>query len=235
MAEAVSTTVNTSRFDSTFKRYLAHTKRALQVAINTKAYFVARKAVWFTDKAEKGKIRSALTETIQVASKRKPGTVRNRRVLRKARDYDAPLAAVIINARRGRTGKKGLFGADMKVAIRDMLAARLRSVAYIKSGWLPAIRALAKVSEKRGQPSIDTSAKQVGNAKGAGIPAGGDGKLSIARIINEAWAKHDTKNSLERVGGRGLQRAFNDETASMSQYIADKMNPAAKEFNAAQR
>jgi hypothetical protein len=236
MAEDVSIRWDQRHFDRTFARYMQHTSRTLPEAINSKAFYIARGAVRETQKADKGKIRSALQQTIQVPSKSAVGTMRNKRVLVQARDHDAPLAAVIINARRGAKNKRGLFGKNMRDAVKAMINARVRSVAYIKSGFLPAVKILAKFTKDKSRaPAMDSAAKQFGQAKGAAIPAGANAKVPMATIINEAYAKHDKNDALRKVGGRGLQRSFDAETASMRQHIEDKMRPAAAEFNAAQR
>jgi hypothetical protein len=229
------------RFDRTFKQYMRFTSRSGVVAINTKAYYIARKAVWFTHKADRGKIASVLGEVITVPKPTKTGRVitRKRVVLVKASKYSAPLAAVIINKRRGKKsagGKGGLYGTDMARAIRDMLAARMRSIAYIKSGWLAAIRTLQKLADRRGEPTIDESAEKIGKPKGQAIPAVVQSSgMAVATIINETWTKHDPNGAaMFKYGASGLQKAFNDEAGSMSQYIKDKLKDAEKEFNAAQ-
>lgn len=238
MSQAVTVRYDQSKFDKTFVEYMKHTSRDLVTAINTKAYYIARKATWFTHKANKGQIRTALGQRITVAHTTKSGRVVNRKQLQlaHARDHDAPLAGLIINKRRGKKGEKGLHGKAMAVAIRDLLVARERSVAYTKSGWLPAIKQLALVADNKNPPSIDTTAKTVGRAKGDAFPARDLHSKSAATIINEAWAKRDSgASAFFKYGSQGLQKAFSDETASMKTYIEGKMNPAADKFNAAQK
>lgn len=233
-----------SKFDRTFGRYMDHTSRDLVSAINTKAYYVARKATWFTHKADRGKMRTALGQrvTIEHTLKKTKGIdyerIRHKKVLQltQARDHDAPLAGLIVNKRRGKKGQKGLQGREMGRAVRDLLTAREKSIAYTKSGWLPAIKRLAVLADKKGQPAIDTQAKTVGKAKGEAMPAMSLHSKSAASIINEAWATHDEgSKAFYRYGSSGLQRAFNDEAASMTTYLKDKMKPAENKFNAAQK
>lgn len=228
----MSVKLDTSKFDEAFKRYVAITNRDLHTATNTTAYYIARKAVWFTEKANKEQVKSSLVSVVtsQVTNRKGAVVTRRKKSLVKARDHDAPLAAVIINARRKRAGKKGLFGAQMKAAVREMIAARVRSVAYIKSGWIPAIRTLEGVADKGKQPRIDSSAKQLGKPKGYAVPARGLSWTPVAKIVNEAYAKRDKKDAFGKVGGGGLQMAIDDETASKNQYIEDKMKERAEEF-----
>jgi hypothetical protein len=240
MAESVKARWDQSRFNRTFKRYMQFSSRDAVTAINTKAYYIARKAVWFTHKADKGKVESALGKYVALPSNGKSKTQRKRIRLVKGTKHNAPLAALIINKRRGKLtegGKGGLYGKEMARAIREMLMARFRSIAYIKSGWLPAIKALAKFADKRNEPGIDFDSKQIGNPKGSGTPANlNETGKTIATIINETWTKHDPGGAaMFKYGASGLQKAFNDEAGSMTQYIKDKLKAAEKDFNAAQR
>lgn len=245
MADTVKIRWDQSRFDRTFARYMEHTSRDLVTAINTKSYFIARKATWFTHKADRGKIESSLGRritTMKTVIKGGKARLVSRRGLEltRAKQYNAPLAGLIINKRRGKKasgGKGGLTGRDMARAIRDLLAARLRSVAYFRSGWLAAIKRLAPLADKAGAPPMDTSARTYGGvAKGSVYPAVNLSTKSASTIINEAWSRHDQSNAaFYKHASRGLQRAFDDETKSMARYIKDKMLAAENQFNAAQR
>ncbi len=230
-------TFEMTRFTETLAEYIKYTSRTLTSAINTKAYYVARKAVWFTGKTDKGKMQKDLGGFVRVQRTNKKGKLVTRRQieLTGARDYNAPLAAVIINKRRGLKKQSGLYGRQMAVAIRKMLSARLRSVAFIKSGWLPAIQALAPFAEKKNEPDTDRDAAQVGNAKGRASEARESDLITEATIVNLASAVRDKKNALEKYGIPGLDQAFNDEAQSMAQYIEDRMKPDADRFNAQQR
>lgn len=220
-----------SRFESTLREYLRVTSRTLPKVVNTKLYYIARKAVWFTQKADVEHIRSELGRFVTVSElNRKGKTVKRRRlVLAPARSHNAPLAALIVNKRRG-VGK-GLYGAAMARAVREMVAARSRSTAFLKSGFLPGVKKLAPFADKAGQPAMDSSAKVIGRAKGDGQPANEMDFNPVAFIVNEASALRDRNTALFRVAGKGLEIAFDDETASMLEYIERKMNPDAQDFN----
>jgi hypothetical protein len=222
-----------AKFDTILKRYLEVTSRDVVTAINTKAYFIARKAVWFTAKADPGKIKSDLGELVRVQRLTKRGNFVWRRELRltEADEKEAPLAALIINKRRGKHKQSGLYGKEMARAIRDMLAARMRSVAFIKSCWLPAIRTLAPLADKRGVPPIDPTAKEIGVPKGSAEPARPTAGIIMATIINAAETKRDTKNAIGKYGMRGLAMAFEDEANSMLDYIMTHLKPAADQAN----
>lgn len=211
--------LNTAEFNRTLKQYAGYSKREVTVILNTKAFFIARRAVIETPKTNKGKIGKELGRVIRT------GKRAGQLVLKKARDFAVPLAALIINKRLG--PGHGLEGAAMAEAIKKLLGARLRSIAFLKSGWLPAIKKLEPLAEKRGAPRQDKTPTQFGQAKGFAKPAG-EGWRASCVIANLADARRDAKEALIKYGGPALQRAFDFETASMRKYIEDKLRAAAK-------
>jgi hypothetical protein len=218
-----------SKFDAALAEYLKVTSRTVTDAINTKAYFIARKALYLTHKASKRAIQDSLGKII--TSRRRMTT----RIasLPSGRTADAPLAALIINARRGRAGQPGLHGIAMTRAIADLLNARMRSIAFLKSGWIPAIRileGLAKDKSKAGP--TDREARIYGRQKGGATPAA-EGVAPVATIINSALSRGDPGGAaLAKYGGAGLEAAFAEETASMLKYLEEKMAPDAAAANA---
>lgn len=214
------------------REYLKVTSRNLQLAINTKAFFIARKAIWFTHKADSYRIKAQLGQFVSVNRINKKGKISKRRELNlvKGTQHDAPLAALIINARRGKAGQPGLYGKKMTGAIKEMLAARARSVAFLKAGWLPAVKILAPHADAKGQPPVDKGAKQIGRPKGTGSPARAVIKM-VAKIVNHATTRRDTNGALLKWGARGLDRAFQDETRSIMQYLEDKIRKPTAQTN----
>lgn len=221
-----------SKFDAAMVEYARYSKRTIQQIINTKAWYIARKAIWFTHKADPNRIKAQLGQAITVNALNKNGKTVKKRVLTlvKSQQKNAPLAALIVNARRGAAGKKGLSGKKMVRAITQMLSARVRSVAFTKSGWLTAVRKLEPLADRRGKPPIDTAAKRIGRDKGDAKPSGLMWN-AVAQIMNLASAKRDKNNTLQTMGARGLAKAFSDETASMNKYVEDKMKADAARFN----
>lgn len=194
--------LNTKEWDRTFQQYMKLSKRDLAESLNAKGFFIARRAVVETPKAKLSRL-----------------TWNTARIL-----------GMIINKRRGEQGLKGLYGAEMAKEVELLYAHRRRSVAFLKSGWLPAIRLLeTKVPAKyrRGAAKNDNSAKQRGKPKGKAIPAGTGWKV-VTIIENAAIAKHDKKEALKQFGGPALQRAFDHEVRSMKEYIERKMKNTAQ-------
>lgn len=214
-----------SEFNGLLEQYLQVTSRSVEETVNTKAFYVARAATRFTLKADVGKMASQLGTFIKVTKTSKSGRVYQRRELKLVTggQHEAPLAALIVQARRGRARQKGLYGPAMRQAVVAMLKARRASVAFLKSGWLPAIKKLEPLADRRGAPEPDHQARQIGQAKGDAIPGRLNYDQVIATIINSAMAKRDVRDALGRIGGRGLDAAFYAEAQSISDYLERKM------------
>lgn len=226
-------------FNRTLQEYTKVSRRSLPQILNTKGFFIARKALWHTPKADSYRIKAQLGQFVSVNAIGKKGKIVKRRslVLAKSRLKNrAPLAAVIINKRLGKEGKKGLHGKRMARAVREMLANRLRGVAFLKSGWLEAIRKLGPLADKSGigKAPLDRSAKQIGRAKGDARPAR-ESFNPTAVIVNLATTARDRKGALVKYGTRPLQVAFDDEAKSMNDYIERKLKPATQKFNQQQK
>ncbi len=230
-----------AKFNTVLKAYLVATTRTVERAVNTKAFYIARAATRFTLRTGKEKIAYELgitTLRVQKTSKKGKLYMRKAVMLTQATTSDAPLAALIINARLG-AGKsfrgvsgRGLWGREMRDAIKYLIGTRKRSIGFIASGWLGAIKRLAPYADKIGgaDSGTDETIKRLGAYKGGATPAK-EGKVMIATIINNALAKHDKHNSLARHGGKGLELAFAHETKSMLTYLANKMKPDTDKAN----
>ena len=104
-------------FDDTLSEYLKVCTRSMTEAMNNKGYFIARAALWYTHKASAENIGDTLgrfVSTLNLSRKNKSGRFTTRRTLETlaAREADAPLAALIVNARRAEKGQPGLRGID---------------------------------------------------------------------------------------------------------------------------
>jgi len=217
-------------FDEAMRRYIEVSRRSPAQICNTKAYYISRKATWFTAKTSRAQISNELASRVS-GSRRlslRPGT--------RAGNEDAPLAALIIQKLRGEKGVKGLYGDQMTAAINELLGKRLKSLAFLRSGWLPAIRDLKALAVAGGSAPQMGDTRQFGADQGRAEPAQETDWNAVARIINHAASLSKTSRAtnfagFQKIGEEGLDRAFADETASMLQYIEDHMRPAAEEFN----
>ncbi len=239
-------------FDRTLVEYMKVSSRTFAEIVNHKAYYVARKALWFTPRTAPGVIETSLGHLVPVTrtvKSVKGGVVSYRKRVKRYElrlayneEWTAPLAVLILQKRAvergGRSpwhGKARLAGAKaMEAAVRNFIVARQRSVAFLKAGWLPAIQALERAARPEGGlPPKD--AKSYGRPKGRG-EAAREGFRVRALIENFARTQSDPSfEALRKYGAPALQRAFDDEAASMWEYVKRKMEPDARAFNAAQR
>lgn len=225
MGRPINIRINRAEFDTTINRYADLSSRDPKTICDTKGFFIARRAVIETPKADKGKIRSELGRVVVKSKKVVSMNLRTvKRYGRFGQEEQAPLVALIINARR--KGKKGLYGQAMAEAIRKLIGARNSSIAFIKSGWLQAIKTLEQFADRRGAPRTERGPQQIGAPKGFAVPATG---RFVARttIANTASTKRDHKQALFKYGEPALQRAFDAETASMLEYMERKLKETA--------
>jgi hypothetical protein len=124
---------------------------------------------------------------------------------------------------------------------QKIYAGRLRSVAFIKQGWIPA-KEILKRSDRGGEPVVgfeDKDLRRIGKL-GASVMAGGADAARrsfhpTVRIWNAATNSTKTSPGAYTIGSEGLQFAFDKVTADMTTYIDRKMGKDAKAFNAAQK
>ena len=133
-------------------------------------------------------------------------------------------------------GKRLIQGAftqkDAKLASKQIIAARLRSVSFIASGWLAAIRDLLPLVPGRDRPP-----KSPRNARQSGQPKGyGKGALSAASIVSRIRAVAgntaiNPKRNPRRafiIAQRGAELAVQQTTADKQAYIDRKLKEAGQ-------
>lgn len=218
--------IDMGQFRKMFKEYSQVTKRDFSTALNTTGFYIARGAVHETYRADKAKVRAELNALIKNPSGK-------HKLVKTANGADAPLVALLINARRGKRGEKGLTGAKMAKAVKSFIARRLRSIAFIASGGIPAIKAFEPYADKKGQaPRMDRAVRQYGKAKGSGTPAKPNTWTPFAKLVNSASANGDTKGALQQHYGTALTKSVAKEVRNMQAYMLSKMQQTARRFSA---
>jgi hypothetical protein len=235
MANAVTFKLNDREFQRTLRQYVRLSRRTIPDIVNTKAFYIARRAVRETPKADKLKIGKELSQMVYTFKATKKGAVRGFSKVRRydsfGRSTEVPLVYLLIQARRRRQGKKGLYGSKMAEAVRRFIPSRQSTVAFLKSGWLPAIKQLSRFAkEKSGAAPPDSSVKQIGRDRGRAVPAR-DGfrvKAVIENAVGQGGGEEaHHSDALERYGAPALQRAIDAEEASMRQYIEQQLKKQA--------
>jgi hypothetical protein len=217
--------LNTREFDRTLRQYMEHSKRDWAQIFNTKGYFIARRATTETPKANAAKIR-ALRERRIIGTGLKFGKNGPRKVT--VRDpLSTSRAALILQARRRAAGQPGYTAKELPAAVKKFIGARLRSIGYLKSGWIPAIKKLEPLADVRAKPRVDNSGKVFKQPKGGAKPARNLWRTTC-QIFNAAVTKKSGDEGLRKFGQAGLQAAFAAELVSMKDYVERKLAARAK-------
>lgn len=213
--------VRTAEFDRTLRQYMDLSKRDWAQVFNTKGFFIARRATVDTKKADPAEIR-------KLRERRVIGTgSKNGKVVKLRDPLATTRAALILQARRRAQGEPAIPKRDLPAAVRKFIGARLRSVAYLKSGWLPAIGTLEPLADVRAKPRMDKSGKVLKRPKGGAKPARNYWR-TFCQIFNAAITKRNGDAGLRRFGQAGLQAAFDAEVRSMKEYIERKLTARAQ-------
>lgn len=201
-----------SRFDDLLLQEVALTKRTYVEAVNSHTYFIARKALWLTKKADSTRIRSELEGP--------------------AKYTDGTLAEAILINRYNKQGGWPGSGAAFAADVARLIASRTRSVAFLKSGWIPAIQFIGAVVTNKGKAApMDREARVYGQYKGSGYPAV-MGDIMTAQITNSAGTETDSgTKALHKFGAPALDAAFYDEALNMQAYVEKKLAEQFAEAN----
>jgi hypothetical protein len=110
-------------------------------------------------------INYELGQKVNVTYTNKRGKTKSRKQNAYVKSYGSgvPRIFLIINAARRKAGQEPLSGTDMTKAANKVIAQRRRSVSYHRSGWIGAIRKLAKV---KGGPRPVKGVRVIGRPKG---------------------------------------------------------------------
>jgi len=233
MPNAIEVRIKNDReFKETLRKYAMVSKRTIPEIVNKKALFITRGALWHTRKASKEAIKKDLLELAYTLKTSSKGKVRKFHKM-SSTVPTAPIAALLINWKRGQQGRMGLYGDAMKKAVKSFVGRRQRSVAYIRSGWIPAIKTLNPfVKSKAGAKPLDPEARVQRRDKGWATPAreGWNVKAIIVNAIAEGSSKdaaHHGK-ALVEYGEPALAAAIQEEEASMRGEIEKRLREGAR-------
>lgn len=147
---------NQKEFDKVFAEYMTWQKKQPSEIINGKLYFVALQAMGQTKTATKDGIRNKLMQPARITK-------------------NVPLAAILVNSKLGKAGKKGLTGVKMAKAVDKLVRAQQSRTQFLRSGWIPALKTLDYWNKrnsdnlkfvKRFAPKKPMGVKEYGKPKG---------------------------------------------------------------------
>lgn len=141
----------------------------------------------------------------------------------------APRLALIINARRGAMGLPGLYGGAMRDAIDREYKFRIGAVNFLRAGWLSTVAILAKAcGEKPGANAIQFLSRFGAGGPWGGATAAQSGWNPTAEFYNMAFSRHTSTDRGKPLAEEGLTKAIAQETKSMGDYIAKKMEERSR-------
>ena len=185
--------IDDSQFRSILATYMGASKKTLAQGLNTKSYFIVKKAIRLTRVANKKEIRRFV---------RSP----------EGQNWIGSLF-----------GRKKLTDETRKAATKRIISARIKSVAYLRSGWIPALKAFGRVTK---MPRRTKGVVHRGKPKGYGRWAR-DGFSPAAIFTNSTGYKPKQASALKQYGEPALSRAFSHEARSMKSYLERKMQQTA--------
>lgn len=188
---------DTREFDAAIRSYMRHSQRDFAEVLNQKGYSVTLTASKVTFKTTANRIRHDIEQNELAIAKG-------------------------INKSRKLAGLKGLRGAEMAEAIKQEEKARIRSIAFLRSGWLVAVGSLAKAI---GKPF--RRAKGVAHF-GDKLQGGAIAAIPGDRPQVEFWHATISKFTRNVFNVRhyveaGLDFALKQEMRRMAQYIERKL------------
>lgn len=219
--------------------------KGFHYCLNRTAQNVAGWAAHYTHRADVNKLRAMLGQPV-ISGKTASGRPR-RRVARAT-----PQASRILAIRMTKRGKNprriGYTHEQWQEIVRKFVGRTIRSVNFMRAGWLPAYRELTRKMHQAaeldrnaafGRRQIDERgefAKHKYPTIGGCLPAYEASDGLCVEIFNQAVNPRNRTSwseGLERYGRTGLERALNYKAGDMLLYLQKEMDRKAKEANLA--
>lgn len=230
MSDSLATmSVDMSGLRNQVKALAISSPRAMGDIVNQTSLNAIGRAFNETPKAERTRIGAQLGQFVKINRINKKGKIKvsTRLVTVRGSSAPAPLLALILNSRRGKASKLGLYGSAMTKAMGKALKSRLFSAGYEASGWIPGMRDLASKLAKPFYIARLKGVAAVGRPKGSATPAK-DSWSPTAEIVN------NVKN-IDKIGKQALQKGVDAEALEIPRHIEEKMKPHEKAFNDASK
>lgn len=199
---------------------------------NGQSLALATRALRGTQKADANRIAYELGQIATRKSVSKTGRVSFRRVYDQSQDT---LAHRIVISRLKKSGQPIPDASEIDRMAKRMRGARLRAVAFIRSGWIEAIRILSRLvgyKDARGQrPRASEGARMTGQAKGFARPAQRAFSSVVSCEIGNTALLQDERSPMP-VAMAGLQAGFAESVKDMRTHLEEKLSGVFKKYNA---
>ncbi len=207
-------------FQSSLRLYQKATRKSSAEVVNHAAMQLALRAMWHTKSADKSDIES-LREHYATQFRGK------KRLLKKPKQlYRATTRGFVVYlSKLRRMGKdpKNLTTAQLMDGAAKMVNRRIGSIAFIRAGWIAAIRRLASTLNK---PTGSLVRARAGRGS---VRVARESENPFSEIINRSNSPAPGADAaLLKYGGAGLAAAIPGTTADMMQYATKKLEEAKK-------
>jgi hypothetical protein len=224
--------LDTSELEKTTRLLAELNGKDLATATNKKMGWLLRRWLWNTPKADRLEIGKQLSSLIYSFKGSRRTLKTATRYQSKGQQYEAPVAALIINSVRAKQGKKGLYGDAMAKAVKNLIGGRQRSSAYLKSGIATALKPFLPFASGGAGPPLEKGKelKPVGQPKGFGIPAQSSSGITVATAIDKTLTKRRGDAGLMKIAKPALEQAYRDELADTEKFYNEQLYQTAKKI-----
>lgn len=225
--------IDTREWMAAAKALKAESNRTLVEFINGQAFRVATLAVKkaYTLQADLAQVVTQLGQIGRVEKIVKKGKRKGEVSFGKRLFKDDSLAARIILKRYNETGQWPVKGNTMEERVREFVNRRIKTIAYVRSGWIPAIQKLDKLVKQkpRGSSKGLEGAKNYKTPKGTARPA----KFTLGKIFAEVENYvPGLEPGTDDEATSGLQKALNESARDMREELARRLKEKLKPFGA---
>jgi len=200
MAKDIDFEISVNEFNNTLKKYAKITSKTWPEILNRKAYEVSRHAIRKTHIADKKEVRDFF---------KKKNAPRYTPVVIKA--YDLKAEDVHFN---------------LEAFAKKLKAYRVRSVGYLRAGWLPSLKGFAKAL--RIKPEKTKGVVHKGRPKGRFRVARRNTAKPSASMSNRTGYSDKQSDALAEYGRPAFKKAFRAERISMLRYMEKKAKEAKR-------
>lgn len=229
--------LNLAEFNRVLDLAAMHSERTYHEITNSAAADVARRAVLNTRKASAEKISMMLGQVATQISLSKRGKSAGKFKGRKQySSRQSILLYRIVNARRIKAGQPPIFGDEMSRESRQVRAAILRSVGFVRSGWIWALKDLSTGGINA--RATDRIREQVyGKKKGycklalRSFSSMVTTEIGNSSLVNPGKFSHRNTSALS-IAEDGLARAAAESTQDRIRHVKEKLGKALQPFGA---
>lgn len=223
--------VNIAEFNRVLDMVARDSSRTYPEVCNGQGLALSSRALRATKRTSAGRIA---VELGQIATNIR---INKRGKLVKTRVYDPERSTLAyrIVAKRMHDSGQSFTQAELDAAVKRFRSARIRSAAFIRAGWIQAIKVLSRVvgyKDTRGQrASTSEAARITGQPKGYAIPA--TRRISdfvTCEIGNTALLQQEHGNPLP-IARAGLEYAFGESARDMLRHLREKLSPVFAKYN----